>query len=136
MQGQMTIFDYMTPAEQWKFNTGLNDYWQTDIKFVDDKPVCKYSNHSCNRTELFKIAESLDDIECPKICCRKCDVVCCGARCNGSEEPQRKTLKVDVRGLLDDGYCPECNICLDDLVPECPICHSFLDWTSWKILNE
>lgn len=45
-------------------------------------------------------------------------------------------VKVDVRGICDDGYCPICNICLDDLVDRCPECNVKLDWDSWKILNE
>lgn len=43
---------------------------------------------------------------------------------------------VDIRGMLDNGYCPKCNIWLDDLVEECPECHNKLDWTDWKNINE
>ena len=55
--------------------------------------VCKFSEHTCNKEELWKVAESFDDIECPKICCRNCKVKCCGARCNGSEEPKEEEPK-------------------------------------------
>lgn len=82
--------DELSPAEQWAEDTGFSDYWSHDIEFVNDKPVCKYSQHSCNRKELWKAAHTLDNIECPEVCCRKCEVKACGARCNGSEEPKDK----------------------------------------------
>lgn len=77
-----------SPAETWARETGFSDYWQHDVIFIDDKPVCKYSEHSCNRKELWKIAESFDDVICPHVCCRNCAERLCGARCNGSEEPK------------------------------------------------
>lgn len=46
---------------------------------------CKYSGHKCNCTEIWKVADTLDDIKCPHICCRLCDQRLCGARCNGSK---------------------------------------------------
>ena len=46
-----------------------------------------------------------------------------------------KPQPVDIKGLLDDGYCPICKAGLDDLVEECPYCHTLLDWERWKILN-
>lgn len=93
---QLSIFDMLepeepkTPAEIWAEETGIADYWQTDIKFVNDKPVCKHSNHSCNKKELWKQAEALGDPFCPHVCCRFCNTKCCGARCNGSSEPVKK----------------------------------------------
>lgn len=172
-EGQMSIFDLpqfqeaRTPAEIWADETGVSDYWQHDIKFVNDKPVCKHSGHTCNRIELWKVANTLDDITCPEKCCRQCFVKSCGARCNGSEEPKVQqcakreeceaygfgcggtvdpcrfggpykwsTKEVDIRGICDDGYCPTCGLPLDDLVDECSECHTKLDWSRWKILNE
>lgn len=52
--------------------------------------VCKFSGHTCNKEELWKVAESLDDPFCPHVCCRFCNTKHCGARCNGSEEPQKE----------------------------------------------
>lgn len=51
---------------------------------IPDKPICKYSNHSCNKENLWEVAE-MDGGQCKRVCCRQCDVVGCGARCNGSE---------------------------------------------------
>ena len=51
-------------------------------------PVCSHSGHSCNKKELWKVADTLDEIMCPHVCCRKCGTRLCGARCNGSEEPE------------------------------------------------
>lgn len=43
--------------------------------------------------------------------------------------------EVDIRGLLDDGYCPCCNIMLDDLIEQCEQCGQFLSWERWKRIN-
>lgn len=51
---------------------------------------CNFSGHTCNKKELWKVAHTLDDIECPETCCRNCKVKMCGARCNGSEEPKEE----------------------------------------------
>lgn len=51
---------------------------------------CGFSGHTCNKTELWRIADEFDDITCPRTCCRNCDVRLCGVRCNGSEEPKVK----------------------------------------------
>lgn len=48
--------------------------------------VCKFSYHTCNKYNLWDVADYLDDVECPHTCCRICDQNMCGARCNGSEE--------------------------------------------------
>lgn len=54
------------------------------------KSECTFSGHSCNKSELWKVADTLDNINCPHTCCRSCDIRLCGARCNGSEEPEKK----------------------------------------------
>ena len=54
--------------------------------------ICKHSGHTCNKEELWKVANTLDGITCNRVCCRQCDVRLCGARCNGSEEPLKPTL--------------------------------------------
>lgn len=68
--GQIDLFDYL---EQLK------------------PKVCSFSGHICNKKNLWEIADSLDELQCPHVCCRKCNTRNCGARCNGSEEP--KTIK-------------------------------------------
>lgn len=54
---------------------------------------CYFSQHNCNKEELWKIADTLDDIHCQRTCCRACNTRNCGARCNGSEEPKEKRCK-------------------------------------------
>ena len=71
IEGQISIFDYL--AEKNK--------------------VCQFSQHTCNKTELWKVAHTFDDFTCPETCCRNCDIRCCGARCNGSEEPKEKITR-------------------------------------------
>lgn len=55
-----------------------------------EAPICKHSKHTCNKKELWKIADSLDELQCPHVCCRMCNTRNCGARCNGSEEPKKE----------------------------------------------
>ena len=52
------------------------------------KVECNFSKHTCNKEELWRIADTLDMVACPQVCCRSCNVRLCGARCNGSEEPK------------------------------------------------
>lgn len=117
MEGQITIFQYLE----------------------EKKRICNYSQHSCNKAELWKIAHTFNDFVCPEVCCRACDIRLCGARCNGSEEPQQ-IFEVDVKGLCDDAYCPKCGYSFKEWLGEvdidCPECHTKLDWTFWHRLND
>lgn len=107
--------DRISPAQEYYINTGRTDYWQNEQKvickksseceaypagcggtiepcrfggpFKFSKTVCTFSGHSCNKEELWKVAESFDDISCSRTCCRNCKESLCGARCNGSEAP-------------------------------------------------
>lgn len=45
--------------------------------------VCKFSKHTCNKEELWRVAVEIG-ASCPKTCCRVCDIEDCGARCNGA----------------------------------------------------
>ena len=66
MEGQISIFEYLEEQNR----------------------ICKFSQHTCNKTEIWKIAHTFDDFDCPEVCCRACTIRLCGARCNGSEEPK------------------------------------------------
>ena len=81
MNGQITIFEYLNEINK----------------------VCRFSKHSCNQTELWKVAHSLDNINCPEVCCRRCAVIHCGARCNGSDEPKPIESKDDY--IRDNPTC-------------------------------
>ena len=55
------------------------------------------------------------------------------------QEPQ----PLDIRGLCDDGYCPNCDHAFDQyLHPDeidcevCPECGTPLDWTRWHKMND
>lgn len=198
-----------TPAQQWAEDTGISDYWQMDevVVFKDDRPICKYSQHSCNKKELWNVAKDLDNVFCPHVCCRKCSDKQCGARCNGADVPkqdqwndieviqpeegqfclfeylwtmhqkedskgqctgwwkeervswlnmpydigkkrvirwkpeeepvevQREPKKVNIKGLMNYGYCPDCGGCNEDLEEECRYCGCLLDWSEWKRLE-
>lgn len=68
--------------------------------------ICKHSGHTCNKEELWKVANTLDGITCNRVCCRNCDVRLCGARCNGSEEPLQPALGKTV---CDHDHKAMCN---------------------------
>lgn len=55
-------------------------------------------------------------------------------------KPKIKIYPVDIRGLCDDAYCPQCNTELDDLrfkdCPKCPWCGTRIDWTPWHRAND
>lgn len=140
MEGQMSIFEFpeclpegkdkrkaeiikkndgdiISPAQQYYINTGRTDYWQRDIIFEKGQPVdrCKHSGHSCNKEELWKVANTLDGISCKKTCCRQCSIKGCGARCNGSEEPKHDPQ-------LDIAKVPIYHCSLTSVWNECPNC--------------
>lgn len=103
---------------------------------------CNFSGHTCNKKELWKVAHTLDDIECPETCCRNCDVKMCGARCNGSEEPE-KIYELDLKGFCDDPYCPKCGyefVTWSDKsevdCKRCPKCNIRIDWTRYHRVND
>ena len=69
----------------------VHDYsWRESRRLWTEmfKPICKHSNHSCNKENLWEVAE-MDGGTCQRVCCRQCDITGCGARCNGSEEPKK-----------------------------------------------
>ena len=68
--------------------------------------ICKHSGHTCNKEELWKVANTLDGITCNRVCCRNCDVRLCGARCNGSKEPLQPLLN---RTECDHDHRTLCN---------------------------
>lgn len=98
IEGQMNIFDFitepikLTPAQEYHRDTGKTTYWQDSQgkphHWWKEETVCSFSGHTCNKVELWKIADTLDELQCPHVCCRKCNTRLCGARCNGSEEPK------------------------------------------------
>lgn len=52
----------------------------------DESKICNISKHICNKKELWKVADTLDEIICPHMCCNICTEKLCGARCNGAEQ--------------------------------------------------
>lgn len=118
IEGQLNIFDYLKGLEA---------------------AVYTFSGHTCNKNELWKVAESLDEIMCPHVCCRSCAIKMCGARCNGSEEPE-KIYTLDIRGICDDAYCPHCDSGIDELnwmdCERCPECGVRVSWERWHRAND
>lgn len=82
-EGQLSIFDYLKAADPEPKEE------PRQLKSEQSK-ICQYSQHTCNKANLWEVADTLDGIKCPKTCCRICSVKSCGARCNGSEEPKRQ----------------------------------------------
>lgn len=101
IEGQISLFDFLEiePKPQKEkpyvskkgeceaYGTGCGgtiDPCRFGGPFKWSKPICKFSGHSCNKEELWKVAKTLDDINCKKVCCRNCNLNDCGARCNGA----------------------------------------------------
>ena len=113
-----------------------------------EAPICKHSKHTCNKKELWKVADTLDEMQCPHVCCRMCNTRNCGARCNGSEEPkplEEKVYPLDIKGICDDPYCPQCGYAFETIktcknyevdCERCPECHVKVDWTLWHRIND
>lgn len=117
----MNIFDFLGKPEKEESDfpcdgckhdnkTGCCDYNTADDYCVlgdkrepveEEKPVCKFSGHSCNKEELFKVAAE-DNPFCPHVCCRFCSEELCGARCNGAEHVQ------DLKDEDKEGICECC----------------------------
>lgn len=88
-EGQMSIFDFIQkPEEDHKLT---EDFMNPPEKAAKAAAlICEHSKHTCNKKELWKVADSLDELQCPHVCCRMCNTRNCGARCNGSEEPKKE----------------------------------------------
>lgn len=109
ISGQIDIFDYLKELET----------------------VCSHSGHKCNKKELWRVADTLDELMCPHVCCRSWATKMCGARCNGSEEPET-IHPVEIMGICDDAFCPVCGDGIDELnwmdCERCPSCNARISW--------
>lgn len=46
---------------------------------------------------------------------------------------------VNLKGILDDPYCPECDTPFNDPdidAAKCPVCGCLLDWKIYHIIND
>lgn len=85
--------DFMNPPKSWVVEATKADAIALCMKIhteIEKNLYCEHSKHTCNKKELWKVADTLDDIQCPHVCCRMCNTRNCGARCNGSEEPKKE----------------------------------------------
>lgn len=95
-EGQMSIFDFIDKPkdEEAKAAVPVKDFMNPPEELKKElkaaAPICEHSKHTCNKKELWKVADTLDDLQCPHVCCRMCNTRNCGARCNGSEEPKKE----------------------------------------------
>ncbi len=65
--------------------------WWYEVE-PEEKPICKHSGHTCNKEELWRVAEEIGE-QCPHTCCRACNNNMCGARCNGAPQEDNKRVK-------------------------------------------
>ena len=71
-----------------------------------EKPICKHSEHTCNKEELWKVAEDIGE-NCPKSCCRACENENCGARCNGAPKTSRLEKMIEAQAK-ESKSCWDC----------------------------
>lgn len=117
IKGQINLFDYLKEFET----------------------VCSHSGHKCNKKELWRVADTLDELMCPHVCCRNCATKMCGARCNGSEEPET-IYPVEIMDICDDAFCPVCGDGIDEFkwmdCDRCPSCGARISWEPWHKAND
>ena len=115
VKGQISIFEYLSTLPK----------------------DCTFSGHTCNKKNLWDVAHTLDDVSCPETCCRNCKEFLCGARCNGAET---KIYPVEIKGLMDDAYCPKCGYCFWETkemdCETCPSCGIRVSWEPWHRAND
>lgn len=54
-------------------------------------------------------------------------------------DDNQKSKSIDLRGLMDDPYCPDCGADIPDSeidAPNCPYCGCLLDWKIYHIVND
>ncbi len=78
-------------------------------------PICRFSEHTCNKEELWRVAEEIGE-DCSRTCCRSCDNYNCGARCNGAPKTSRIEKMIEAQSE-DSKSCWDCinwidNTCL------------------------
>ena len=101
--GKITSFDHYyteveTDDEEKYACSNLNVY-------PINENVCQFSGHECNMEESHRIAYmDLDILNCPEVCCRNCDIRLCGARCNGSKEPDLLPSLEEVVGIVSEKF--------------------------------
>lgn len=86
----------------------MNMFGEEEDKVIEVKEgqYCSYSEHSCNKTYRFTVAEGLSDEEdyCPSVCCRSCSNIDCGVRCQGAHSSKPYLTKAQVNaGFRDCG---------------------------------
>lgn len=123
----------MRTMEQIKGQINLFDYLK------EFETVCSHSGHKCNKKELWRVADTLDELMCPHVCCRNCATKMCGARCNGSEEPET-IYPVEIMDICDDAFCPVCGDGIDEFkwmdCDRCPSCGARISWEPWHKAND
>lgn len=87
-------------VQQYPQKCGYECHWWREIKPIE----CQFSGHSCNKAELWKIADTLDELMCPHVCCRKCNTKMCGARCNGSAELKEAAANHETVTMFGDEW--------------------------------
>ena len=53
---------------------------------------------------------------------------------------KEKIYPVEVKGLMDDAYCPKCGYCFNEIkeldCKICPVCKTRVDWKPWHDRND
>lgn len=165
IDGQMSIFDFISPPKpkqertppihrylrygahtlipkvreetrQYLEKNGVPDWVSWDKNSLPcsnctwyDGSVCKGGAHTCH----YEFGYLICDRFYQSIVERKPSTV-------GDALPAEKIHPVDIYGICDDAYCPECHSPLDDLkildCERCPWCGIRIDWTPWHRMND
>lgn len=126
----------------YEYGSLVCDGFRQTIIAKPTRPICEFSKHECNKQAIWEIADTLDDKDkCPHVCCRKCDIKYCGARCNGSPEPSinypELTQADEFIPFIIDGlkkYCEKWNYDWIEKIIEKPTIKTFTS-TVCRITN-
>lgn len=101
---------------------------------------CTNNVDKCNRTEIWAKAAA----DCPQTCCHECT-----KKCKAKKQlicmylDKNRVFNVDIRGFMDDPYCPGCGRGFWDYGPKsevdcdrCPDCGIRISWDRWHQVND
>ncbi len=117
--------------EPWMKDASTHGWWYEVEPTTEEKqdktgtekksPICRFSEHTCNKEELWRVAEEIGE-QCPHTCCRACNNNMCGARCNGAPQKPQEDSK-------------DCKNCINWLEDGCLINNSYERYHKYDTLG-
>ena len=138
IQGQMDLFNFVEPRPE---QMPMKDYL-TRLGFKNE--YFEKPDHEC-------LVEVADIHEYPNVHFYDAKYVLsfgnivqeypqkCGYECHWWREKE-KIYPLDIRGICDDAYCPQCDMGIDEFkfmdCKRCPHCGCLISWEPWHRAND